>query len=217
MLNMLDFSGILSARLCHDLAGPISAVASAIELINFDSSETKAKALALIKQSSDESVARLRYFRFAYSMAEAKGEMDMEEIRSVITDMYSQGKIKVEWTKEASTAMLALTPTSGRLLLNLILIAVSSLIYGGTIHIKLAKVEKVKVITVVGVGSERGIKKLDEARAILLNDINTMAETLSLRNVQVYLTKMLIEQLQVQLEMVESSERIELTAALPSS
>jgi histidine phosphotransferase ChpT len=57
---------LLAARLCHDLIGPVSAVANGIELLADDDGEFARDALALVGDSSRKAGRLLQFYRFAY-------------------------------------------------------------------------------------------------------------------------------------------------------
>jgi histidine phosphotransferase ChpT len=57
---------LLAARLCHDLIGPVSAIANGIELVAEDEGEFARDALALVGDSSRNAGRRLQFYRFAW-------------------------------------------------------------------------------------------------------------------------------------------------------
>jgi histidine phosphotransferase ChpT len=57
---------LLAARLCHDLIGPVSAVANGIELLSDDDGEFARDALGLVADSSRKLGHRLQFYRFAW-------------------------------------------------------------------------------------------------------------------------------------------------------
>src|ERR1700691_3022054 len=57
---------LLAARLCHDLIGPVSAIANGVELLADDDAGFAADALALVADSSRKAGRRLQFYRFAY-------------------------------------------------------------------------------------------------------------------------------------------------------
>jgi histidine phosphotransferase ChpT len=65
----LRFVELLAARLCHDLIGPVSAIANGIELLADDDGgggEFARDAVALVGDSSRKAGRRLQFYRFAY-------------------------------------------------------------------------------------------------------------------------------------------------------
>ena len=62
----LELAGLLSARLCHDLAGPVGAAENGAELLSEGGAEGMEDARELISNCAGQAVRRLRFFRLAY-------------------------------------------------------------------------------------------------------------------------------------------------------
>jgi hypothetical protein len=60
---------LISARLCHDLVGPVSAIGNGVELVTEFGEDMRGEALALIAQSAAEAANRLQFFRIAFGSA----------------------------------------------------------------------------------------------------------------------------------------------------
>lgn len=65
----LRISQLLAARLCHELVGPITAVANGADLLCNDGAEPDQETLALVGESGRRAARRLEFFRFAYGFA----------------------------------------------------------------------------------------------------------------------------------------------------
>lgn len=61
----LELAQLLCTRLCHDLAGPVGAVAAGVELIGGDPSQVDAETLGLIGNSSVAASLKLKFMRAA--------------------------------------------------------------------------------------------------------------------------------------------------------
>ncbi|HYZ39835.1 MAG TPA: histidine phosphotransferase family protein [Stellaceae bacterium] len=57
---------LLTARLCHELSGPIAAVNNGIELLAEDDAQFVGDAVALVSDSARRARNRLQFYRFAY-------------------------------------------------------------------------------------------------------------------------------------------------------
>src|SRR5690348_2450064 len=57
---------LIAARLCHDLIGPVAAVANGVELLGEDDPDFVRDAVALVGDSARKANARLQFYRFAY-------------------------------------------------------------------------------------------------------------------------------------------------------
>ena len=58
--------GLLTARLCHELSGPVAAVSNGAELLGDDSPEFAHQAISLVADSARRAASRLQFYRFAY-------------------------------------------------------------------------------------------------------------------------------------------------------
>lgn len=64
---------LLSARLCHELAGPLSAVVNGVELMGEEDPDFVADALKLVGASARTASRRLQFYRFAYGSLPGEG------------------------------------------------------------------------------------------------------------------------------------------------
>ena len=60
---------LLAARLCHDLIGPVSAIANGVELMAEDDPEFVREAAALVGDSARKASRRLQFYRFVYGFS----------------------------------------------------------------------------------------------------------------------------------------------------
>ncbi len=61
----LELAQLLCTRLCHDLAGPVGAVAAGVELIGGDPAQADLETLGLIGNSSAAASLKLKFMRAA--------------------------------------------------------------------------------------------------------------------------------------------------------
>lgn len=60
---------LLTARLCHELSGPIAAVGNGVELLGEDDPDFARDALTLVADSARRAANRLQFYRFAYGFS----------------------------------------------------------------------------------------------------------------------------------------------------
>ena len=65
----LRISELLAARLCHELAGPITALANGVDFLCEPASELDRETLALVDESTRRASNRLQFYRFAYGFS----------------------------------------------------------------------------------------------------------------------------------------------------
>lgn len=118
----LELMALLSTRLCHDMAGPVGAVANGAELMGGDPAMVDAEALDLLTSSAAGASIRLRTLRAAFGVAGAVEPGDM-------------GRLLAAWSGPRCTIALpprdTLAPLGAealRLLLNLCLLALDGTI-----------------------------------------------------------------------------------------
>lgn len=96
-MNAPDLSALVSARLCHDLISPMGAIGNGLELLEMCSGPGTEE-IALITDSLDTALAKLRFFRVAFGPSESGAHIRSEEI-TAITDAMFSGRISVLWSE----------------------------------------------------------------------------------------------------------------------
>jgi|GEM_PF-2850921 len=181
MLKGLEFAELLTAKLCHDLSGGISAISLSVEFM--DDPDMQAKARDLMNSSSIELMAKLRCYRYAYGMNSQDGETDLANIRSMVEDYFRTSRINLMWDQDCTASFIALTHKSCKVLVNMILTASSTMIYGGDLHVKLFNQDNKRIMKVIAEG-KKAVKTLPEFEAILENQDN---QAMNVNNIQIHL------------------------------
>jgi histidine phosphotransferase ChpT len=126
----LKVAGLLASRLCHDLVGPLGAVGNGLELVAEDGGMA-AEALALAQRSAKRATNRLQFFRYAFGAAGGEANFGLADARSLAVGILNAETV-LEWPEGPAAGL----PTgSGRLLLNLLLLASECLPRGGRIRV----------------------------------------------------------------------------------
>ena len=121
----LRLPAALAARICHDIAGPLGALAATLEMLAEDGDP---EALAIARESAAMLSARLRLLRAAWAEeVEVPGTRVMQQL---VPGLPNADRQRV--TINLGTEM---TPGLRRLGLNLLLLAAASLPRGGDIHL----------------------------------------------------------------------------------
>jgi histidine phosphotransferase ChpT len=122
---------LLAARLCHDLIGPLSAIANGIELLADDDGGFAREALALLEDSSRKAGHRLQFYRFAWGFA--GGGLTGPPPHALAGDFFADGAVVCDYgaavqalplaEQKLACALLAVAgeglPRGGRLVLDL--------------------------------------------------------------------------------------------------
>ena len=134
---------LLCARLCHDLAGAVGAVAAGAELVAEEGTAgpMAAEALELMAVSAASLAARLSYLRLALgpanqgAVAQARGLAE-----AYFAKGHPQGEWRLDWPPNEAAPV---SPDQAKLLLNLICLAQECLPRGGVIAVRPAEIEMV--------------------------------------------------------------------------
>jgi histidine phosphotransferase ChpT len=155
---------LLSARLCHDLVGPIGAVANGVELIGEDGSGADAEVVRLISGSAKVASNRLQAFRVAFGSGNTLPTTGWSNtVRDLAMGLVEEGKAVLDWRPIAPEAEAGADRRAAKVLLNLVLIALDSMMRGGTVRVETAASRGSLLITVRGQGGQA--KMADEVRA----------------------------------------------------
>lgn len=133
-ISPLDLASLLCSRLCHDLLSPVGALSNGLELLSGENDpQMRQRCFELLEQSARSSTDKLRFFRLAFGAAGGFGEMvSVDEARAVVDALVGDsGRVTVNWALASDT----LTKAGVKMLLNLALIGVESLIRGGALDI----------------------------------------------------------------------------------
>jgi len=94
----LELAQLLCTRLCHDLAGPIGAVAAGVELIGDDPAMADAETIGLIGDSSNAASRKLKFLRAALGFTQnSNGDLQGLVDGYIAATAGPGGRIEVTW------------------------------------------------------------------------------------------------------------------------
>lgn len=200
MLSDVELTQYLNAKFCHELAGTIGAINNGIEFLSDANESMKAKATELVQISAKQARARLLFYRQAYGIAKETGEADLAETKQVIEDFLQESKVNLEFSENSMfRSGVFINTNTVKLVLCLVVLAHNALLHGGTIEIKLDKVDHGKQVTVRAKG--RNIKNDEDKKNILLGNLQGIQ--ISSSNIHAYYTMRLKEKLDATLKVVD--------------
>lgn len=134
----LELAALISSKICHDVIGPVGAIYNGLEILDDDDDvESKAYALDVIRNVTEQASARLQFARFAFGAAGSAGAMiDLTTAEQISRGFIGQGKHKLSW-KGAPGHM---PKDKVKLLLNLVAMAITALPRGGDIEVEISDV-----------------------------------------------------------------------------
>jgi histidine phosphotransferase ChpT len=191
MISDIKLSELICAKLCHDLAGPISAISNGAELLQDGSPAVYDSALDLVDTSAKEAVARVLFYRTAYSAPHTETETTLSSIKTLADNFFEAKKIDVIWPDNSADYVEAsgLKGNDIKIMLNLMLIIGSNMIYGGTLRIMAGTYKNKKYMGLKG--ESKAVKIDPEVMGLLIEPATTRAITV--KNINAYiLSKMLL-------------------------
>lgn len=93
-MDEVGLAARLASRLCHDLVSPLGAIGNGLELLEMAGGMRGPEA-ALISDSVAAARARVRLFRLAFGHAGADQRLPMAELREVLAERESLGRLSV--------------------------------------------------------------------------------------------------------------------------
>jgi histidine phosphotransferase ChpT len=184
---MLDMRvcNLLTARLCHDLAGPIAAIGNGAELLGDEDPDFAREAAGLIGDSARTAARRLQLFRFVYGFSQ--GAIAGPPPHALASEFFAGSSIACDYP----AALRALPLDRQKLACNLLIVGAEGLPRGG----RLALTGDAAGINLDGTGEGTGPSL--EIRAALT--LTGTVEALTSRTVVAYLAGKLAETLGWQL------------------
>jgi histidine phosphotransferase ChpT len=134
MATLLDIRvcELLAARLCHDMAGPVAAIANGAELLGDDDPDFARDAATLIGDSAQTAARRLQLFRFVYGFS--RGGMAGPPPHVLAGEYFAGSSIVCDYPD----AVRALEPEWQRLACNLLFVGAEGLPRGGRLALEAA-------------------------------------------------------------------------------
>jgi len=131
LLDDIDLAALLCSRVCHDVISPVGAIANGLEVLeDEDDPEMRQIAKDLIAQSAKAASAKLQFCRIAFGAAGSMSTLlDMGEASDVTAMFIGKEKITLEWNAPRDQR----PKSEVKLLLNMVLMGMSSIPRGGTI------------------------------------------------------------------------------------
>lgn len=143
MSNKLPFDAselavVLSTRICHDLAGPISSVNNGVEFL-YDTSidaEMKRSTIDLLAMGASESQAKLQMIRIALGRIDIDSTSGVEEFIEIINEYFAHRKIIIKWNDDREVND-RIPCKERRIIASTILVISSLMVYGGVISVNI--------------------------------------------------------------------------------
>jgi len=197
---------LLTSRLCHELSGPIAAIANGAELLVEEDASIASlpgptfmrDAVMLVEDSAHRAKSRLQFYRFAYGFGSGSAIAGPAP-HEIAIGFFAGGRIVTDYAE----SVRALSPDLQKLACNMLAVAAGSLPRGGRL------VATDAPLTVEGYGEGAGLSA-EACNALLLA---TPVAALTARTVQPYFTGLLAKTLARSMDAAAEPGKIRLTAA----
>ncbi len=132
-LDPMDLAALLCSRVCHDVIGPVGAIGNGLEMLDEEKDPAmRDVALELIKKSAQSASARLQFCRLAFGAAGSVGAaIDTGDAEKVARGLIVTERVSMTW----NAARQLMPKNKVKLLLNLCLIAASTIPRGGVVEV----------------------------------------------------------------------------------
>jgi len=210
-LDPLDLAALLCSRVCHDVISPVGAIVNGLEVLEDEKEQgMRDIALDLIKKSARAASARLQFCRLAFGAAGSAGaSIDTGDAETVTRSLIVNEKISLDWL---ATRQL-LPKNKVKLLLNLCLIASSTIPRGGKVSVDVVGQGDDAVLQV----SSRGPNaKLQNGVADLLAG-RPETGRVDAHSIQPYYAGLVARESGLEVNVVVESDGVALTAAAASA
>ena len=119
--RIVHTASLLASRLCHDLVNPVGALNTGLEVLDEEQdAEMREHAMTLIRDSTEKTVALLKFARMAFGASGAwEGTIDAGEAGALAQGFYAHAKADLDW----AVAPGPLPKATARILMNLVLVA----------------------------------------------------------------------------------------------
>ncbi len=209
----MHLAELMAARLCHDLVGPIGAVANGVELLGDGSAGGDPEVTGLIAVSARQATRRLQWFRVAFGSASGLPNSGMfAETRRLALGLFEEGRVSLDWSMPDPAIEALATRAAAKVSLNLSLSAIECLPRGGAVQVRIAPDTAALRIRVAALGT--GARMPDDLEMALREGV--AIPELTPKSIPAYLAARLAKQLGGRLSAQASGEdRIEFAVDLP--
>jgi len=199
---------LLVSRVCHDLAGGVSALSTGAELLSEDNQMADGEALGVIAMSATQCASRLAFFRVAFGLGGGENDtVTTDELKKLLADYLQGGRVSLVWGAE--NARIGLMPA--KLLLNLCLIGAEALPRGGDLRIDVSEIGGRLGFAVFAQGTGAGLRPELQASMV----VDAPPQSLTARTVHGHFAAILAHSLGAEMEILaEQAGEIRLAALL---
>lgn len=145
-LEANDLAAMLCSRVCHDLINPVGAINNGLETLDDPAQTAMAEfAKEMIANAAQQALAKLEYARLAFGASSTAGtQFDTRECERVAQILFAIEKADLAWNIEP----VLMPKNKAKLLMNMLLIAASSVPRGGNVVVDIEGAEGAEIMTI---------------------------------------------------------------------
>lgn len=198
----LELSALMCSRVCHDVISPVGAITNGLEVLADEhDEEMREVAFDLIKKSAEQASAKLQFARLAFGAAGSAGaQIDLGEAEIVVRGFVGKDKVALSW----QVPQEARPKDEVKLLLNLILIGLTTIPRGGNMSVSMQG----GILTIACEG--QGARLPEQTGELLGGSLDL--DQVDARNIQLYLAGRIAGNLGLTLDLTAVDDRITLCA-----
>ncbi len=163
MIDPENLAAYVASRICHDIVSPLSSALPALDMLDEpNDAETRATAEVVVKESVEEISARVQFLRYAFgTVGLSNSAADMHDAKKLTEDFIKTHKHTAEWDIETDH----LSYSHARLMMNLVMAVVRSLVRNGVVRIHIRNEQGGMAINVTGTGALARVEETQEGLA----------------------------------------------------
>ena len=203
-IDSASLVALVSSRICHDLVSPVSALMTALDILDDDhGADMREQAMELIRNSASQAGVKLEFMRATFGAGTiGVGDSDVGELRNLSERFFATQKPELKWALELPVIPRA----AARLLMNLLLVGLDCLPRGGVLDVSGSQDGDKLHLSVCASGPRAALKPA--VRAGLAGE--TPEGGFDGRSVQPYLAYLAASGSRAELAARESEERVEI-------
>ncbi len=178
MSNNIELSQIMSARLYHDLAGPIGTIDNCFSLFDHKNKNICKKAKILAFEESRHLVSKINFFRSVYGIFDGEIDMNLVFIKKLLTNFFINTKLNLQLHFDEN--LVYIDAQLAKASICLVAILVENIHYSGEINFYLNK-DKNQPVELFG--KSNSLMSQDESLEMLEDKLG---ESVNIRNCREY-------------------------------
>ncbi|MBU1174869.1 MAG: histidine phosphotransferase [Alphaproteobacteria bacterium] len=209
-LQANDLAAMLCSKICHDLINPVGAINNGLQALE-DPGQAEMADLArqMVSNASKQALAKLEYARLAYGASSTAGtEFDTRECEKVARILFDIEKADLDW----GITPVFLPKNKAKLMMNMLLIAISAVPRGGRITVNLVGEAGREAIEIVATSDPEQKQRTFLPQGVQELLAGTPEGGVEARNIQPFYTGLLARMSGMSVSAAIDGERFDITA-----